>query len=581
MKTKQIALLLAALLVFSMVLAGCGGTSASPSPDDVVSTPPEETPSDNGGLQYVPPSNVAEITPVPEGAIDFSDGNTGYLSMNLTPGGSDPSIIEIVDFNGAKALKVSPTENGIPYLGVDVSSMFGARVADIRTIQVRIYTESPTGEFYANAGYLTTWTGADLAETEYLWGIAIERNNPRTLTAELTAFFEPDLKNIMVITKSGDAALDANTAAVTAYNARKTQAATDGVEFTEELPVPLPAGNMIIDYMLFLDEAGNPIEPDTSVSFDAPKGFGDADRTLLYTIEEEFELDFLQNNATGSTTGAWGQAGQTTDLDFSMLKPGAVFTVYYRSEKAPEMVIQSWADTEVPASVEALNRWCKIEPYTTNFSGNIAQFRYEDIVAVCGDENFELWANNFIIGDYGAELTVNKFTIGQRVEEDLGFKPVVIGRDGFINLMPFNNHANAGHSDGNWTQCYRVDTPLSDENPGDFNPAWLVEGCYIVANYYSVEKGTQFIFQRFEDVDAGVKQIWGNVTGTSQVGGYQDVVKGIDSISYEGILAQWTSLGGGAFTDELGAFWIQDDGAVYDLFNLYLYTPNFNPVAAE
>ncbi|MDR1692776.1 MAG: hypothetical protein LBR72_05405 [Oscillospiraceae bacterium] len=582
MYTKRISLLLAALLLL-MAFAACTSEEPAPSPVEPANdpSPAQETPAEDPGRTWETAPVVApDIEPVPEGAVDFSDGNTGYMSVNLTPGGADPSQLEIIDFNGGKALKVSLTENGQPYLGFDVSSMLGDRIADVRAIETRIYAESPDGEFHAISGNLTTWTGADaeLEETAYLWGIAIERNNPRTLVAELTRFFEPGFKNIMVITKTGDTIKDANTAANDEYNARMTAATEAGEEFTEEPPVPQQLCNLIIDYVRFLDESGAPIPADTTVSFDPPRGFGDADRTMLYTFEEEITLDFNQDGATGSST-AWGQAGKVLDLDFSLLKPGAVFNVYYKSDKAPELIFQSWAD-EKPASVEALNSWCKVAPYTTNFSGNIAQFRYEDIVAVCGDENFADWLSCINIGDWGVDLTVSKFTIGQRNEEELGYKPVVIGHDGFIDLMPFNVHANAGHSDGAWSQCYRIDTANSTENPASFDTRWLVEGCYIVANYAS-EKGTQFIFQRFVSEPGAGDEIWGNLTGTSRSGGFMDPLIGIDCISYEGILEMWEEKGGVGFDDQLGAFWIQDDGAAYDLFNLVLYTPNFNPPAEE
>ncbi|MDR1669843.1 MAG: hypothetical protein LBR76_07790 [Oscillospiraceae bacterium] len=587
MKTKHFAILLAALLMFMAFAACASEQAASPTPDVAADspTPADTVPSESGDQSWDPSPVVNEIGPVPEGAIDFSDGNMGYMAINLTPGGADPSELEIIDFNGAKALKINVVENGQPYLGIDVSSMFGDKVADIRSIEARIYADNPNGDgFYAMSGNILTWTGADLTETAYLWGVAVERNNPRTTVAELTKFFEPGQKNIAIITKTYDAIKDANTTATTSYNDRKALAAEEGTEFTEEPPVDRPINNVIIDYILFKDEAGNPMVPDTTVSFVPPQGFGDADRTMLYALEEEASIDFLQDGATG-TSANWGQAGKVLDLDLSVIQPGAVFTVYYKSEKAPELIFQSWGaeGTEVPESVTALNNWVKVSPYTTNLSGNIAQYRYEDIVAASGAETFD-WVNCVNIGDWGVDLTVNKFSVGQRTAE-LGYKPYVAGHDGYIDLTPYNSISPDEYtpfkSVGAWQLNFRVNTTVVPEtgadSVGEFEPEWLVPGAYIIA-YYLSEEGAQFCVQRYATEDKSVKEIFGGGDAINDPLGFSDPLIGIDMISAEALIQGWIDKGGTAedIYTNLNAFWIQNRNKDMDLFKVVLYTPNFN-----
>ncbi len=41
--------------------------------------------------------------------IDFADGNFGFLGMDTTLGNADASELSVVDYNGGKALRVSPT----------------------------------------------------------------------------------------------------------------------------------------------------------------------------------------------------------------------------------------------------------------------------------------------------------------------------------------------------------------------------------------------------------------------------------------------------------------------------------------
>ena len=62
--------------------------------------------------------------------IDFADGNFGFLGMDTTLGNADASELSIVDYNGGKALCVSPAAAGkVPYVSLNVKVPEGAFVA--------------------------------------------------------------------------------------------------------------------------------------------------------------------------------------------------------------------------------------------------------------------------------------------------------------------------------------------------------------------------------------------------------------------------------------------------------------------
>ncbi|MDR0325201.1 MAG: hypothetical protein LBI19_03790 [Oscillospiraceae bacterium] len=548
MNAKRIALLLSVLFVFGLFLTAC---DSSPSPS--ANGPSDEAPPPSGGgngldweEQVDPPKNISAP---PAGAIDFSDGNFDFVAMNLAPGDADPAELSVINHEGRSALKVELTQENNPYLGIDVSSLYGDKVSDIRKIEVRLWLQHPDGKFGAASGLLDVYTGTSNTLNEFVWAITMDKYNPAVISAELggDVSFVPDARNIVVLRKGTDSDAAAKTGR--------------------------PAANFIIDYIACYDASGNIIPADSSASFAAPRGFGSADMSFLFEVEDEVKYTFLDDGATGTASG-WDQAGKIDkeNFDLDLLKPGAVITVGFGGGKAPELVFQSWSNGPVG--------WAKVDPFMVNSSINLAQYRYEDIVAAFETDDFEEYLDRINIGARDSNLDVKSFSIGQRVNE-IEYRPVLLGDDGFIDLTPFNIHSGNGYSQGNWSQLFRMDTDLSTENPPDFKPEWLVEGSYITA-YYESEKVTQFIFQRFKDFGG---EIWGGITGASQPGGYVtpevtvDDVRvprvGVDQISYEGILAMWEDRGGNpaTFLDELCAFWLQDDGTEYNLYKVILYTP--------
>ncbi|MCL1807491.1 MAG: S-layer homology domain-containing protein [Oscillospiraceae bacterium] len=163
---------------------------------------------------------------------------------------------------------------------------------------------------------------------------------------------------------------------------------------------------------------------------------------------------------------------------------------------------------------------------------------------------------------------------------DVYLDQVCMIENGFIDLTPYNIHANAGYSLGDWNQVFRMDTANSNEYPPDFKPEWLVDGCYFIAVYES-QRPIQFVFHRFREYGG---ELWGAINGWSRPGGYATpeitddegnriTRVGVDMISYEGIMDMWEDYGGGDLSDELCAFWLQDGGTETALHKIILYSP--------
>ena len=65
---------------------------------------------ENAGVSSPAASPVASpVAGAVSSIIDFADGGFGFLGMDTTLGNADASELSIVDYNGGKALCVSPT----------------------------------------------------------------------------------------------------------------------------------------------------------------------------------------------------------------------------------------------------------------------------------------------------------------------------------------------------------------------------------------------------------------------------------------------------------------------------------------
>ena len=334
---KLIAMILALLMVVSM--AACGSTDTT-EPTETTAAPTTEAtePATDPAPEVVPAS------------VDFEDGNMGFVALYEGMANADASTIEVADFNGSKALKVTNGSGKVPYVAIDVWSLLGENAANVASIEMTMGIENPDGKFYACSGQVMLWNEKELSKTTYGWSVYLENKNPKVASVVLKdQAFSADVAPIMVVTLNTD------------------NGATAGVA----------NANLYIDNIRFLDAAGNLITADTTVAFAAPNGFsGDKDMSnLAYLKAATVALDGM----SGITGTAWGQNGiEMTEEFLAALVPGAIVEIEFSSTAGDMWIV-------LP---DAAAGWSRVEMMSaaTNNSKNICQITYEQIVAVCGDD---------------------------------------------------------------------------------------------------------------------------------------------------------------------------------------------------
>ena len=342
MKTKKLlALLMCAAMTLSMVACtSTTGDSENPSGSQQDSETGSEPGSENPGLEKK------------EASINFEDGNLGFLALYEGKANADASTLEVVDYMGSKALKVTNGSGKVPYVAVDVVSLLGDNAANVASVEMTIGLESPADKFYACSGKFATWDGGKLNTYTHDWSVYLEKKNPRvcsfTLNTEAGEAFTADT-NVFVITLETD------------------NAATAGKG----------NNNFYIDDIRFLDKDGNLLKADTTVAFNAPAGFAaDKDMSnLSYLASGAVSLDGM----AGLKGAGWAQDGVEMTAEFlAALVPGSIVEIEYSSNSGDMWLV-------FPDSAAG---WQRIQQQTatTNNSKNICQITYEQIAAVLGED---------------------------------------------------------------------------------------------------------------------------------------------------------------------------------------------------
>ncbi len=350
MKTKKfLACLLAGTMALSLV--ACGGDA---------DTDANATADTSAAVESsTPESSVTPDAPtVVEASIDFEDGNMGFVAPYMVPADAAEVEMSIVDFNGSKALQVKNLTGKVPYVAVDASSLLGADVAKVATIEMALGVSYEDGSFNAVSGEIFAWSGADLVETTDAWSVYLESANPKTAVATLSAGeeFVADAGNIFYINLKTDNGLDAGKGNATLY----------------------------IDNIRFLDASGNLLTADSSVAFVAPKGFENTGKDLSNLCAVTGAVNWEGFAVTG---GAWSQNGVAfTDEVLAALVPGSVIEIEYSSTTG-----NIWAVMN-----EAAAGWMRVGVGNIDGSGttasymnnsrNIAQITYEQIASLCGED---------------------------------------------------------------------------------------------------------------------------------------------------------------------------------------------------
>lgn len=421
-KTKKlVAFGLAIVLSFSLV--GCKkedpkGTT-KPTGNDTTEAPKTEVPTTG------PNSPIAHD--VEEGFyVGFENGSYSFIKLNTTKGDANAPEISVADYLGSKALKIKG-ELGKTYLGIDISSLLGDKVADVKTITLDMAIEREDGSFKAVSGsinaYVTNSEGKIVQESQR-WSLYKESANPKTIKYEIKDTETPfvaNAQNIIEISKEVD-------------------------DYTDS-----PA-TMYIDNIIFLDGNGEEIAiANESAEFEGPKGYGSLDWSNG-VVKPENEIDL--KGMEGETNGGWWFNGgitfvegtETPTYNADDFGPGSVMTIYSVVEEYdPDQVIfgeipvpmsltlQYYPvdDIDLPAlpyerikskdAVDGKSEYNKDIARVYNMKINetytIFQIKFDDVAEMFGGDND--WHKRFTImgiADTGKVQKIDRVTIGKLPE---------------------------------------------------------------------------------------------------------------------------------------------------------------------
>jgi hypothetical protein len=291
--------------------------------------------------------------------IDFEDGNTDFIKLNLATLSADECSVEVADFNGSKALKLTPDSTMVGKqfnVGFDLDALLGDRVTEVASVSFQAGVEAKDGNFYACSGtVLQNYTDASTAGT---WVTYLDTKNPSDNTIKFTNSYTTgdDVYNIMVITKG---------------------TSTDSATGTNSDNAYVPTGEystLYIDNIVFFDADGNPIEVNAGATFAGPESYGTYDWSNLIEVKDQTVIDAFSN----ISAGGYGQAPDGVqqyrlipDVDddgnpvldedgnqtytesgsydwASIIKPGLVLTIYFTSESTSDgpmwMVTGDWSE---------------------------------------------------------------------------------------------------------------------------------------------------------------------------------------------------------------------------------------------
>jgi hypothetical protein len=375
MKRKVLSWLCITALALSMT--ACAGGADVPAAEVTESVP---APAPAPEPEPEPAPAEPEVTEV---SVDFEDGNYAFALPYLVPADAGNVEVSVADFGGSKALAAKLVDGKALYVGIDVSSLLGDKVADVKTIEMTMGTSFDDGSFNATSGQITAWSGADLVQTSDTWSVFVENKNPKVAVATLDAGeeFVAGANNIIVVNLNDNAGVDAH-------------------------------GNptLYLDNLRFLDGSGNLLTADTAVAFAAPKGYENTskDMTHLAYLKNAVELEGF------AVSGAeWSQAGvDLTPEVQELLVPGSIVEIEYSSESGDIWLVVT----------NAVNGWTRINNEgrsLKNTTKNVAQIPYEDIIAACGGDDASA-----LVGQLQCESDKPWEVYSVKIGTDSGIKPL-------------------------------------------------------------------------------------------------------------------------------------------------------------
>lgn len=354
MKKKFLACLLAGTMVLSMAACGNDDSQASGSaPSESGSEPVESTP------ESTPEPETTQEPVAEDASIDFEDGNMGFVSSFNGVADAADLELSVADFNGSKALQVKNLTGKVPYVAIDATSLLGADVTKVASMELTIGVSYEDGSFNACSGKILAWSGEDLKESSDDWSVYLEKKNPMKSVATLSAGeeFVADAGNMFVLRCATDNGAAAGAGSATLY----------------------------IDNIRFLDASGNLLTADSSATFVQNDKFGSSGPDVM-------NLAFLQNPVTfegfACKADGWAQAGADMPQEIlDALVPGSVVEISYTSETGDMWIVMNGAEAgwmRVGDGALAGSEGHSSSYY--NSGRNVCQVTYEQIAELCGED---------------------------------------------------------------------------------------------------------------------------------------------------------------------------------------------------
>jgi hypothetical protein len=280
-KIPKLLALLICLALFAGTLAAC--TEETKTDDDA-------PPAGNDVPAGEPPA-------LPSGfvGVDFTNGNIDFMMMHFRPLDASPNArIELGEFRGVPAAKVTPDGSFAPYIAVDACSLLGDRISDVASIEVGMAVEH-AGGFQAVQGEIVARYGEDLRTAKAPWSVFIDSRNPNSAVLELKEHerMVSGAYNMIIIDRNGSGA-------------------SVGDNSVDAGGAP---GILYVTYIGFKDSAGNWLPVNADVSFNEPHAFNENVVDFVIELGTEIGLDYGGMNCVNSSNPEHQVGWLTDDVD--------------------------------------------------------------------------------------------------------------------------------------------------------------------------------------------------------------------------------------------------------------------------
>jgi hypothetical protein len=326
----------------------------------------------------------------PVNVLDFEDGVFAFLGVSaVKPNADAAASLEVVDYNGSKALRVAA--QGIPYVALNLEGLAGEKLADVAGVSFDIGVDKAAdGKFYAVSGVVYSYTGENADENKADWSVYMEKKNPRNVKIAFKAPFVAGAGNYVMIS-------------------REDQAGGEPATF-------------YLDNIQLLDAEGNAIALDPAAVYVAEASERDLSNLVALTNAVEFP-DFHKS------AGAWAQDGLEMPQEIiDALVPGSVVEITYSSEDGDIWLVMPWATAG----------WMRVSQGTAAKMGGKAYITYEEIAALCGEDK----------STWGAMMQCEGSSPWEVYGVRVGQKAEFFGLTNLVEFPGFTKSAGAWAQDG-------------------------------------------------------------------------------------------------------------------------------------